>query len=163
MIEILAGGGFENAVKELGLNAEKKHDDGEYQVWEVDMISFGKLCLIADDSAWKEHWGWWRHCTGCNLVGSMTHQFIVNGKTMLGFVNEQQLQDFLDYHECEEEEDRLTEEDYFSTPYGTLTEYLCDEIGASTEKNICAISVDLAKMNGMTMAELFDRYQSKGT
>jgi len=159
MIEILAGGGFVNAIEELGLNAEKKHDDGEYQVWLVGEVSFDRLCGIPDDE-WKDDWGWWRYCTGCNLVGSMTHEFTVNGKPMIGFVNEGRYSDFVERQEDKSAEDwERDEEGYFPTVYKSLTEYLCEHIGASTEKNICAISVDLAKMNNMTMAELFDQYQ----
>ena len=43
--------------------------------------------------------------------------------------------------------------------FQNLTEYLCDCVGASTEKNVCACAVDLAKYNGMTMAELFAKYE----
>ncbi len=159
MIEILAGGGFVNAIEELGLNAEKKHDDGKYQVWLVGEVSFDRLCGIPDDE-WKDDWGWWRYCTGCNLVGGMTHEFTVNQKPMLGFVNEGKYYDFVEYQEDKTAKDwERGEEEYFQTVYKSLTEYLCEQFGASTEKNICAISVDLAKMNHMTMAELFDAYQ----
>ena len=43
--------------------------------------------------------------------------------------------------------------------YDTLTEYMCNEIGASTEKNVCALAVDLARANGLTMARLFEIYE----
>lgn len=40
--------------------------------------------------------------------------------------------------------------------------YLCDEIGASTEKNVCACTVDLAQQNNMTLSELFKKYLGEG-
>lgn len=43
--------------------------------------------------------------------------------------------------------------------YVNLSEYLCDCIGASTGKNVCACVTDLAKYNDMTIAELFDKYE----
>jgi hypothetical protein len=43
--------------------------------------------------------------------------------------------------------------------YETLTEYMCDEIGASMESNVCALAVDLARANGLTMAKLFEIYE----
>ena len=46
---------------------------------------------------------------------------------------------------------------YKTTRYTNLSEYLCDCIGASTGKNVCACCVDLAKYNDMTMAELFEK------
>ena len=42
--------------------------------------------------------------------------------------------------------------------YTNLTEYLCDCVGASTGKNVCACAMDLAKYNDITMAELFEKY-----
>lgn len=47
---------------------------------------------------------------------------------------------------------------YETTRYTNLTEYLCDCVGASTGKNVCACCVDLAKYNDMTMAKLFEKY-----
>ena len=159
MIEILAGDGFACAIEELGLNAEKKHDDGMYQVWCVDQSDFDRLCVVPDED-WKDDWGWWRYCEGCNLVGSMTYEFTVNGKPMIGFFNEGRYSDFVERQEDKSAEDwEHNEEENFPTVYKSLTEYLCEHIGASTEKNVCAIAVDLAKMNHMTMAELFDAYQ----
>ena len=42
--------------------------------------------------------------------------------------------------------------------YKDLLEYFCEELGASTEKNVCALAVDLAKYNGLTLSELFKIY-----
>ena len=42
--------------------------------------------------------------------------------------------------------------------YTNLTEYLCECVGASTGKNVCACAMDLAKYNDMTMAKLFEKY-----
>lgn len=160
MIEILAGEGFCEAVKALGITAEKKHEDERYEVWEVDQAGFDRLCGISDDD-WKESWGWWRHCTGSNISDYPTHKFVVNGKKMVGYFDLYRLKNFLEDQKEEAKEDRLTKKDYFDMPYRSLTEYLEHQFGASTEKNVCAIAVDLAKLNGVSMAELFDRYQTK--
>lgn len=48
---------------------------------------------------------------------------------------------------------------YPNRKYRTLLEYFCEEIGVSTERNVCALAVDLAKLNDLTMAELFKNYQ----
>ena len=40
-----------------------------------------------------------------------------------------------------------------------LLSYLCDEVGASTFKNVCALTIDLAKYNNMKLSELFEIYQ----
>ena len=43
--------------------------------------------------------------------------------------------------------------------YETLLTYMAEELGASVERNVCALAVDLARANGMTMAKLFDIYE----
>lgn len=42
--------------------------------------------------------------------------------------------------------------------YHDILIYLCDEIGASTERNVCACTIDLARQNNLTLAELFKKY-----
>lgn len=42
--------------------------------------------------------------------------------------------------------------------YPDIITYLCDEIGASTEKNVCACTVDLARQNNMTLSQLLKKY-----
>lgn len=51
------------------------------------------------------------------------------------------------------------DKDCWPREYDYLTEYMCDEIGASMEKNVCALAVDLARINNITMGELFTKYQ----
>lgn len=48
---------------------------------------------------------------------------------------------------------------YCRTRYESLLEYLCENIGASQPRNVCALAVDLAKYNNMTMGELFTKYE----
>ena len=43
--------------------------------------------------------------------------------------------------------------------YHDLLTYFCDALGASQPKNVCALAVDMAKYNGMSMAELFQKLQ----
>jgi hypothetical protein len=43
--------------------------------------------------------------------------------------------------------------------YENLLEYFCNEIGVSQEKNVCALSIDLARKNNITMGKLFMKYQ----
>lgn len=81
---------------------------------------------------------WWRSCTGSNL-GFPDTKFKVNGKTLLGW----------------------NWRDKKRKKYEDLSEYLCDCVGASTEKNVCACVVDLANYNNMTMAELLEKYEGE--
>ena len=59
---------------------------------------------------------------------------------------------------CDGTEDDFNE-CYGAREYSGLLEYLCEEIGASQPKNVCALAVDLAKYNHMTMGELFTKYE----
>ena len=43
--------------------------------------------------------------------------------------------------------------------YQSLSEYLCEFIGASTHHNVVACAMDLAKFNHLTMGELFKKYE----
>ena len=54
------------------------------------------------------------------------------------------------------DEDRT--ECYFERTYPDILTCFCDELGASVERNICALAAELARQNNMTMAELFDKY-----
>ena len=69
------------------------------------------------------------------------HTFLINGKAMLGWYDEYGLFDHID-------------DEYFY-----LTDYLLKMFGISTEKNICSVSVGLAKLNNMTLSQLFEMYQ----
>jgi len=39
-----------------------------------------------------------------------------------------------------------------------IFDYLCSELGVSTEKNVSAILVDVAKYNKLSLAEVIDKY-----
>jgi hypothetical protein len=56
---------------------------------------------------------------------------------------------------------RLDGKRAWNREYDHLLQYLCDEIGASVEKNVMALAMDLAKMNGLTLAQLFKKYQGE--
>lgn len=50
-------------------------------------------------------------------------------------------------------------EDYggFEIHSESLTHYISDVFNISSPRNVCAIAVDLAKYNNMTMGELFNK------
>ncbi len=53
------------------------------------------------------------------------------------------------------------EEWYTERNYGSLINYFTEELGASLPKNVCALAVDLAKINNIKMSELFQKYQEQ--
>lgn len=140
--EILAGDGFSNAVTDMNLNARKQYGGRIYEVWSIAGSDYKKICDITDDD-WKDEWGWWRYADGSNITDWPIRLFLVNKEQMIGYFKE------LDSDEISP----------YVKNYSSLTDYLYNEIGASAERNICAVSVDLAKLNGMTLAELFQKYQ----
>ena len=142
MKEILAGEGFENAVYALQLDCKRTYCGDKYEVWEIGDNDLEKIICYPEE-IWKPEWGWCRCADGCNITHWPTSTFMVNDAHMIGFYNE--LDKYARYK--------------IDRRYVSLTEYLCDVIGASTPKNVCALAVDIAKLNSMTMAELFATYE----
>lgn len=154
MKEIL-GQQLDVAIRELGISATKTYEeltnsDYKHQVWEVKDKDFEILCNIDEDS-WKSEWGWWRHSEGSNMDNSLS-EFYINNQKITAWDGTSRIET---NKEAEDEDDEYL----FEREYSNLLEYFCDEMGASQPRNICALAVDLAKINNMTMSELFQVYQ----
>ena len=137
-MEILAGDGFETAVREFNLDAKKTFGNSRFEVWDISQESLDALNSVPDEE-WKEDYGWYRFSGGCNISHYPLKHFSVNGNSMYGFLG--------------------SYDPFHRKSYARLTEYLRSMLGVSTEKNICAVCVDLAKLNNMTMAELFEKFE----
>lgn len=144
MKEIL-GGQLDQAFVELNINAKKTYQTKQgntdfEQVWELSDEDYEKICNLTEDD-WKYDWGWWRGSTGSNM-GGVDHRYNINNHYIKAW-------------------DGIKRERYDDIPrkYRNLLEYFCEEIGASTEKNVTAVAVDLARQNNMTIGELFNKYQ----
>lgn len=83
---------------------------------------------------------WWRSSDGSNLWAEDIIKLKVNGKEMICWNSP-----IYDSKEGQE--------------YESLSEYLSECIGVSQPKNVCACAMDLAKANGMTMEELFSKFE----
>jgi len=158
MIEILGGFDLPKAFEYLGISGEKTYHGNSCCVWKLSESDF-KILNDVPNADWKDEWGWWRYAKGCNITYYPAHRFFVNNQIMLGFYEEDRLEYHIKYWTKDGE---MTKEeairDFFSTKYKGIRSYLCDEIGASTETNVCAIAVDLARINHMTLGELFSKY-----
>lgn len=133
---------FFDVIDSCNEDAEITYAGNDYEVWEVSDSLFEKMCNIKEEEFCKivGEDAWWRYSDGSNLKTACdVAEFIVNGKPMLGFDSMISVKAGLSYK--------------------NLTEYLCECVGASLPKNVCACSVDIAKFNDMTMGELFDVYQ----
>lgn len=117
----------------------------EYEVWEVSDEVFESMCNMNDEEFEKLcPDGMWRSAEGSNMEKPDITVHI-NGNEMLGWAGDP----------WEEDE----EDDEFEIYASSLTNYLCDVIGASQPRNVCALAVDLAKYNNMTIGELFTKYE----
>lgn len=162
-VEILAGGGIQNAFKALGINAKRTYKmshEPYYEIWEIDKKD---MKALEETSEWSNEWGFFRCAKGSNL-GTACSLFTVNGKELIAWDGSRR-EDLYNDWELEEEKEQYHysfkeyEESMMPREYDTLLEYMCNEIGASLESNVIALAVDLGRANGKTVAQLFQIYQ----
>lgn len=169
MIEILAGDGIEYAFDELNISARKTYQGKEdaipyYEVWELSEEDFEKLSAVTEEE-WQDDYGWYR-CAEGSIMGPTNTTFTINKREILAWDGTRRL-DLLDQWRGENESTKMIfyhsfkeyERYFMPRKYRKLTEYLFNELGASTERNVCALTVDLAKANNITLAELFKIYE----
>ena len=165
-VEILGGNGLYKAFKELGIKATRTYKGKEkphYEVWELSKDDLKKLEYTEE---WKDEWGWWRYAKGSNQ-GTPFDFFTVNGKELIAWENHHKREDLRDVWDDESDDEKAAYHYSFSeyvkvhcpNEYNTLLEYIGEELHASTGTNVCALAVDLARANGMTMAKLFETYE----
>jgi hypothetical protein len=152
MIEILIWGNPKKEFKRLNINPKltwKGYDWKETEEIRVYCITRDEFDILCDDKYSENDWldSCWRYAEGSNM-GSLNTQKIINGKALECFSSLRQ-----PLYEDDEEIDDME--------YDHLLDYLCYCLGVSTESNICAVAVDLARYNHMSMVELFERYQSR--
>ena len=125
-------------------NAEITYTNNRYEVWKVSDELFNDMCEMTEemfvDLAGED--AWWRQSEGSNL-GTPYEKNIVNGHKLISWSR--------GYFDCEESRR--------SKKYESLSDYLCNCVGASQPRNVCALAMDLAKYNNMTMGELFRKYE----
>lgn len=154
MKEIL-GNELEKAFEVFNIDAKCTYVGKDYNIYELTDEEHDTLCDISNED-WLEGYGFWRSAVGSNQSDNGTDTFEVNDHAMIGFLG--------DFREDQAEENaNCPEEDIYETEkeYDSLLNYLCDEIGASTESNVIAVAVDLAKLNNMKVGELFTKYQGE--
>lgn len=140
MVEILGNNlkKFFDTIDNPPKDAEITYAGERYEVWEVSDDLHKKMCDMSEEE-FVELAGedaWWRSSTG-SVLGVPDTEFEVNGEYLLG------------WNRWEREQKN----------YSNLSEYLCECVGASTGKNVCACAMDLAKYNDMSMAALFQKYE----
>lgn len=122
----------------------RTYKSDRYEVWSMpdevfDMISDmseEKFVKLAGEDAW------WRSSNGSVLYSLDKGEITINNKKMIGWIR------------------KLWDEEISKDiNYQSLSEYLCEFIGASTPNNVVACTMDLAKFNNMTMGQLFSKYE----
>lgn len=154
MKEILIMGKVEKDFKRLGVEFRQTYNGTDYGVCEVTDEELKVLC---DEpyvfGAWKH--GGWRYCKGSNQ-SKPTQKVLIHNKEIIAWYD-----DSLDFDSEEEKQEYLKENGGMITleKFSDLLRYLCDEMGCSQPRNICALTKDLARYNNMKLSELFKKYQ----
>lgn len=152
----------EEGFKTIRMTFEDKSatDREAFNVFEVSEEEFEKMCNYEDDydihidgedhPAWKDSWGWWRHTDGCSLVNHGT-------PTTTGKINHNRLIMWYDENNLYYREDDGYGNEWLikNDSYYDIFDYCLEMWGASTEKNVTAIAIGLAKLNNMSLANLF--------
>lgn len=179
MIEFVGSKEILDFATETGLKTLRMtfEDNGEdvgktreaFNVFEVSREEFFKMCdgyrdeydfkIEGDESpCWKDSWGWWRYAQGCNLDGvEPTIYADINGNLLKVWYSRDAMSDFIaDWDEDNEPVENLIE-DWIAdhSKYKDIFEYCSDMWGISTERNITAVAVGLAKLNNMSLSTLF--------
>lgn len=128
------------------INGKRTYKGNRYEVWEVSDEVFNIMCEMSEEKfvELSGEYAWWRSAEGSNK-GIPDTTVYINGHEILAWVGKPW-----------EDDD---EYDKFEIHASCLTNYLCDVVGASQPRNVCALAVDLAKYNNMTMGELFTKYE----
>ena len=148
MVEILGDNlkQFFSKIDEYEIESRITYKGKMYEVWEVDDDLFQEMCDMPDEK-FEELAGeesWWRSSNG-SVLGTPDTKIYINGNELIGWAGEPW-----------EDED---EDDEFVIYASTLSNYLCDVMRVSSPRNVVAVAVDLAKYNGITMGELFSKYE----
>ncbi|MEG0153010.1 MAG: hypothetical protein RR891_06165 [Clostridium sp.] len=153
MEELLIMGNVEKDFERLEIEFRQTYRGADYSVCEVTEKELKVLCDEPYDifGAWKE--GGWRYCKGSNQ-GIPSDKVLIRNKELMAWYD-----DSLDFDSDEEREEYLKENYGVIERFHDLLQYLCDEIGCSQPRNVCALAKDLARYNNIKMSELFEKYQ----
>lgn len=114
----------------------------EREVWEISEEDLETMSEMSEEefSAIAGEDAWWRYAKGSNM-GTPFGSFIINHIKVRGW----------NANGGHGYKARCN--------YESLLDYFCNHIGASQPRNVCALAVDMAKYNNMTMGELFTKLQ----
>ena len=131
MVEILGGNGLYTAFEELNIHAECTYQGSDPYYYEVWRLSKHDLKRLEEEPVWDDSWGWYVYAWGSRM-GSACEVLDIKGQTIIGWETLDQ-----------------------QTQYNSLIEYFIYGFQISNHEAICALSVDLARANGMSLGKLF--------
>lgn len=160
-VEIIGWGGIENAFRANSIDAKKTYEvhvphEIPFAIYEITREELDWLNTYTEDT-WLNQWGWYCYSDGSNM-GVPDKKYIINGIEILAWDDERErwCVDCPAYEKCNRTEKEM-DFCYQRRRFDHLFDYFHSEIGVSQMRNITALSVDLAKYNGMTLAELFKK------
>lgn len=186
MYQVLANKDFKNAVKEISLKNTHcvfSNAYSSYEVWELNDDDWEILTSYRDKYDyfeegeeplfWQDNWGWWRWTDGSNIESYPVRKIKINSKKIDGFFNKnkqndyisERLEDFIERYGTIIDTVRVKlinqytkeyEKSFDNHSYATIVDYLSQEFGATTEKNVCAILTSLAKLNNKTLGDFMN-------
>ena len=172
MIEILAQN-IENLFTEnTGIKGIRTYGPGDlYDVYEVSDADFEKINAMSEEEFEKIcPDGMWRYAKG-SIMPAPDATYTINGVEILAWDGATRQSYYNDY--CRDCSDRVESEEILGRNcmgndedickclgdriYPSLIAYFVGEMHLSQPKNVCALSVDLARYNNMKMSELFNK------
>lgn len=120
------------------------YKSNRYEVWLMDDEIFNMISNMSEEDFVKfaGEDAWWRSSSGSVLYSLDKGEVTINNHKMIGWIRKP-----------------WDEEISTDIKYSSLTEYLCEFIGASTPHNVVACAMDLAKFNYLIMGGLFKKYE----
>ena len=150
----------EEGFETIRMTFENKNEDpyqGDFNVFEVSEEEFEKMCNVPDEDWNTDVWGWFRYSGGCVLEDREPITNInINNHSLSAWYDDVLLKDYFSDNEDDGDIQSVFDEWMEShTNYHNLFDYCSDMWGVSTESNITAVAVGLAKLNNMSLATLF--------
>ena len=168
-VEII-GENMNNIWGALGINPKETFSGSiglweNFKVWELTDAEFNNLCEITDEQfvRWSEKGAWWRYSEG-SVLGEPDVLFRINRDFLMAWEKFDRSYLYEEWQTLSKREKRkyYDDEDYVELncphSYKDIITYLSEEVGVSTETNVCALVTDLAKYNKISLSELFIRF-----
>ena len=130
-IELMAKGNVEKMFNEMNIPFMVTYSGETYKVIEIEKNDVKSLSNMFFETSNN----WWYYSKGAR-TGSACDFFRINGRDLIGWSG-----------------------DAHKDSYKTLIDYFNDEIGIDADEDICDYAVSLAKVNGLSLSNLFKTYE----